>query len=93
MTQDDIIRMAHEVGAARLHSTGNIIFGVNNDVTKALGNSLIKEKSNDNFTFKSNPSPFNSGLLVNVDVKLLIALTNSSPSPSIEFNWSKLSNI
>ena len=26
---DDIIRMAQDVGAARLHSTGNIIFGVN----------------------------------------------------------------
>lgn len=29
MTKDDIIRMAQDVGAARLHSTGNIIFGVN----------------------------------------------------------------
>jgi cytidine deaminase len=29
MTNDDIIRMAQDVGAARLHSTGNIIFGVN----------------------------------------------------------------
>lgn len=29
MTREDIIRMAHDVGAARLHSTGNIIFGVN----------------------------------------------------------------
>ena len=29
MTRDDIIRMAQDVGAARLHSTGNIIFGVN----------------------------------------------------------------
>jgi cytidine deaminase len=29
MTNEDIIRMAQDVGAARLHSTGNIIFGVN----------------------------------------------------------------
>ena len=29
MTKDDIIRMAQDVGAARLHSTGNIIFGAN----------------------------------------------------------------
>jgi hypothetical protein len=29
MNKDDIIRMAQDVGAARLHSTGNIIFGVN----------------------------------------------------------------
>ena len=29
MTNEDIIRMAQDVGAARLHSTGNIIFGAN----------------------------------------------------------------
>lgn len=29
MNRDDIIRMAQDVGAARLHSTGNIIFGAN----------------------------------------------------------------
>jgi len=29
MNKDDIIRMAQDVGAARLHSTGNIIFGAN----------------------------------------------------------------
>ena len=29
MTKEEIIKMAQDVGAARLHSTGNIIFGVN----------------------------------------------------------------